>query len=93
MINSHNNIKPDPPLLNPTKKSPDLPTRPGQHEKNRIIILLLKLSSECQAIRGGGVMKRLLVMVILLGMTAVYRPGSIVPVFYIQKGPQSEYRI
>ena len=38
-------------------------------------------------------MKRLSVMVILQGMAAVYRPGSIVPEFYIQKGPQSEYQI
>jgi len=38
-------------------------------------------------------MIRLLVVVLALGMTAVYRPNSIIPEYYVDKAPRGEYRV
>jgi len=37
--------------------------------------------------------KTLLAVMIVLGMTAVYEPGSIIPKYFIDKTPQGEYRV
>ena len=37
-------------------------------------------------------MRTLLIGMIVLGMTAVYEPGSIIPKYFIDKTPQGEYR-
>ena len=38
-------------------------------------------------------MKTLLLITIVLGMTAVYEPGSIIPKYFIDETPQGEYRV
>ena len=38
-------------------------------------------------------MRTLLIGIIVLGMTAVYEPGSIIPKYFIDKTPQGEYRV
>jgi len=38
-------------------------------------------------------MRNLLVVVAVLGMTAVYQPDSIIPKYFIDKKPQGEYFI
>ena len=38
-------------------------------------------------------MRTLLIGMIVLGMTAVYEPGSIIPKYFIDKTPQGEYRV
>ena len=38
-------------------------------------------------------MRNLLVVIIVLGMTAVYEPDSIIPKYFIDKTPQGEYRV
>jgi hypothetical protein len=38
-------------------------------------------------------MKTILTIVMVLGMTAVYEPDSIIPKYFIDKNPQGEYRV
>ena len=38
-------------------------------------------------------MRTLLIGMIVLGMTAVYEPGSIIPKYFVDKTPQGEYRV
>ena len=38
-------------------------------------------------------MRSLQIIMIVLGMTAVYEPGSIIPKYFIDKTPQGEYRV
>ena len=38
-------------------------------------------------------MKTILTIVMVLGMTAVYEPDSIIPKYFIDKTPQGEYRV
>ncbi len=38
-------------------------------------------------------MRTLLMVIVVLGMTAVYEPGSIIPKYFIDKTPQGEYRL
>jgi len=38
-------------------------------------------------------MRNLLILIIVLGMTAVYQPDSIIPKYFIDKTPQGEYRV
>jgi hypothetical protein len=38
-------------------------------------------------------MKTILAIVMVLGMTAVYEPDSIIPKYFIDKTPQGEYRV
>ena len=38
-------------------------------------------------------MRTLLIGMIVLGMTAVYEPDSIIPKYFINKTPQGEYRV
>ena len=38
-------------------------------------------------------MRALFIVSLALGMTAVYRPNSIIPKYYVDKAPQGEYRV
>ncbi len=38
-------------------------------------------------------MKTILAIVMVLGMTAVYEPDSIIPKYFVDKTPQGEYRV
>ena len=38
-------------------------------------------------------MRSLLIGIIVLGMTAVYEPGSIIPKYFIDETPHGEYRV
>jgi hypothetical protein len=38
-------------------------------------------------------MRNLLIMIAVLGMTAVYQPDSIIPKYFIDKTPQNTYRV
>jgi hypothetical protein len=38
-------------------------------------------------------MKRLFIILVVLGMTAVYKSNSIIPKYYVDKTPQGEYRV
>ena len=38
-------------------------------------------------------MKTILTIVMVLGMTAVYEPDSIIPKYFIDKSPHGEYRV
>jgi hypothetical protein len=38
-------------------------------------------------------MRRLTTIIFVLGMTAVYSPDSIIPMYYVDKTPQGEYRV
>jgi hypothetical protein len=38
-------------------------------------------------------MKTILAIVMVLGMTAVYEPGSIVPKYFIENRPRGEYHV
>ena len=38
-------------------------------------------------------MRTLLMVIMVLGMTAVYEPCSIIPKYFIDRSPQGEYRV
>ena len=38
-------------------------------------------------------MRRLLIAALVLGMTAVYEPNSIIPKYYVKESPQGESRV
>ena len=38
-------------------------------------------------------MRTLLIVMMVLGMAAVYEPGSIIPKYFVDKTPQGEYRV